>query len=116
MNIETWFEKGTGFKIKKLRYLKAPQVPYFLYTNKEEFRGADLLNNLVENNIKIERYSLTNKEEDLKDIERVNKFLDRNHYNYECDTDWIDEEEIYGTVWILDPILEKVRKENDYYE
>ena len=116
MNIENWFEKGTGFKIKKLRYLKAPQIPYFLYTNKEDFRGADFLNNIIENNITIERYSSTNKEEDLKDIKKVNKFFDKNNCTYNYQTEWIEDEELYGTFWFLDPILEKIRKENDYYE
>ena len=53
MNIENWFKEGTGFKIKELRYLKPPALPYFLYVNRKIVRGADLLNNIVENNKKI---------------------------------------------------------------
>lgn len=111
MNIEKWFKDGTTFNIKELRYLKPPKLPYFLYTNKKKYRGADLINNIVENNITIERYSTSNNEEDLKDIESVNKFLSKNHYEYETQTEWLNSEGLYGTFWILDPILEKIRKE-----
>lgn len=111
MNIEKWFKDGTTFNIKKLRYLKPPKLPYFLYTNKKKYRGADLINNIVENNITIERYSTSNNEEDLKDIESVNNFLSKNHYEYETQTEWLNSEGLYGTFWILDPILEKIRKE-----
>ena len=38
MNIETWFKEGTGLKIKELRYLKPPQLPYFLYENRKNYR------------------------------------------------------------------------------
>jgi hypothetical protein len=116
MNVEEWFKKGTGFKIKKLRYLKPPKVPYFLYTNKEEYRGADLVINIVENNITIERYSNTNSESDLEDINKVNDFLDKNNYEYDTQTEWLNSEDLYGTFWILSPIVEKIRKEVKNYE
>ena len=111
MKVEEWFKNGTGFKIKELRYLKPPELPYFLFENKKVYRGADLINNLIENSITIERYSETNNDEDLKEIEKVNAFLEENYHEYDKQTDWLDSESMYGTVWIIKPILEKIRKE-----
>ena len=72
---------------------------------------ADLLNNIKENNITIERYSETNNENDLKEIQVVDNLLKKDDYTYNSQTEWLDTEELYGTFWILDPILEKIRKE-----
>ena len=107
MQIENDFEKETGFKIKELRYLKPPKLPYFLY------RGADLLNNIIENNITIERYSETDNEEDLKDKQKVNDFLNKYFSGIEfvSQTEWLSAESLYGTFWVLEPILEKIRKD-----
>lgn len=115
MQIKEIFEKETGFKIKELRYLKPPQLPYFLFTNKQNHRGADLLNNIVENNITIERYSETNNEKDLEEIKRVDEFLNKNYYQFESETEWLNDEELYGTFWVLEPILEKKRKDEISY-
>lgn len=76
MNVEKWFKDGTSFDIKELRYLKPPKLPYFLYTNKKEYRGADLVINIVENNITIERYSTSNSKTDLVEIQKVNDFFE----------------------------------------
>lgn len=113
MNVKTWFEDGTKLKIKELRYLKPPALPYFLYENKKVFKGADLLNNIIENNITIERYSDTNNENDLNEIKIVNEFLSKNHYEFDSQTEWLDSEKMYGTFWILEPFLEKIRKESE---
>lgn len=113
MNVKMWFEEGTKLKIKELRYLKPPKVPYFLYINRTFNRGADLLNNIIENNITIERYSETNNDDDLKEIQTVNEFLNKNYYEFETQTEWLDSEGMYGTFWVLEPILEKIRKESE---
>ena len=111
MNIEQWFKDGTSFNIKELRYLKPPKLPYFLYTNKKEYRGADQIINIVENNINIERYSTSNSKEDLAEIQKVNYFLDKNFYDYDVQTECLNSEGLYGTFWVLSPIVEKIRKE-----
>lgn len=117
MQIEKLFKEETGFEIKETRYLKPPKLPYFLFTNKKNYKGADLIINLVENNITIERYSETNNDKDLEDCSRVKDFLDRNHYEYDIDgPEWLSDEKLYATFWILNPILEKIRKEDNYYE
>lgn len=116
MKVEDWFKKGTKFDIKKSRYLKPPKLPYFLYTNEIEYKGADLSNNLAENNIVIERYSQTDNEKDKTDIKTVNDFLNivfqGSSKTYKVRTEWLDLEKLYGTFWVLDPILEKIRKED----
>lgn len=112
MNVKTWFESGTGYKIKELRYLKPPELPYFLFINRINNRGADLLNNIIENNITIERYSETNAESDVTEIDKVDDLLDENHYTFERQTEWLDSENLYETAWVLEPILEKIRKED----
>ena len=88
-------------------------MPYFLYTNRKITRGADLLNNIIENNITIERYSETNNASDLEEIQKVDELLKKNYYTYDSQTEWLDSEGMYGTFWVLDPILEKVRKEGN---
>ena len=115
MNIENWFKEGTGFKIKELRYLKPPALPYFLYVNRKIVRGADLLNNIVENNITIENVveNNSNNDSDLKEIQKVNELLKKDYYTYDSQTEWLDSEGMYGTFWVLDPILEKIRKEGN---
>ena len=111
MDIKKWFEEGTNFKIKELRYLKPPKTPYYLFENQINNRGADLLNNIIENNITLERFSETNNESDLKEIMSIDRFLNQNYYTYERETEWLESEGLYGTYWNLDPIIEKVRKE-----
>lgn len=111
MNFKDKIEKETGFKIKKNRYLKPPALPYYLYQNKITKRGSDTTLLIQENKILIERYSESNNSEDLKDIEKINKFLKDNDYDYDEVTEWLDEEGLYGTFWDLDPILEKIREE-----
>lgn len=110
MDVKTWFENGTGLKIKELRYLKPPTIPYFLFTNEIGIRGADLLNNIIENNIVIERYSETNDEDDFKEIQKVNKLLNSEFYTYKSDNEYLEKEKLYATYWVLEPILEKIRK------
>ena len=111
MDIKSWFENGTGLKIKELRYLKPPTIPYFLFIDRKEHRGADYLNNIIEHNIIFERYSETNDKNDLQEIEKVNKFLKDEHYTFNTETEWLEDEKLYVTYWELDTFLEKIRKE-----
>ena len=67
MDIKTWFENGTGMKIKELRYLKMPPLPYNIFIDDTVYRGADLKNNIIEHNVVFEHYSETINE----DNERV---------------------------------------------
>lgn len=106
MDIEQWFESGTGLKIKELRYLKPPPLPYILYEDAKTTRGADKFNNIIEHNITIELYS----EEINEDIERIiSDFLNSEEIEYDSNRDWLDKEKLYCTSYDF-IILEKERK------
>lgn len=109
MDIKEWFEKGTGMKIKELRYLKMPPLPYNIFIDSTAYRGADLRNNIIEHNVVIEHYSETIDEENEKIIEN---FLNDEQKQFERDREWLQEEAMFVTVYTLDTFLEKVRKEN----
>ena len=109
MDIKQWFEDGTGMKIKELRYLKMPPLPYNIYIDEQVHRGADLRNNIIEHNVYIEHYSETIDEENEKIIE---EFLNKEQKKFDKDRDWLQEEAMFVTVYTLDTFLEKVRKES----
>lgn len=109
MDIKNWFENGTKMKIKELRYLKMPPLPYNIYIDDEVYRGADLKNNIIEHNIVIEHYDEVIDETKEKIIE---DFLDSETRHYTKSREWLQEEQLFVTVYELDTFLEKVRKEN----
>ena len=51
--------------------------------------------------------------QNLKEIQKVNELLKKDYYTYDSQTEWLDSEGMYGTFWVLDPILEKIRKEGN---
>lgn len=109
MDIKTWFESGTGMKIKELRYLKMPSLPYNIFIDDKVYRGADLKNNIIEHNIVIEHYSDTI---DLVGEETIENFLNSENKRFEKSREWLQEEKLFVTVYEIDTFLEKVRKEN----
>ena len=109
MDIKKWFEDGTGMKIKELRYLKMPPLPYNIFIDDEVYRGADLKNNIIEHNITIEHYSETIDESSELIIEN---FLDNNEKTYSKSREWLSDEGLFVTLYEINTFLEKVRKEN----
>lgn len=109
MDIKTWFENGTKMKIKELRYLKMPPLPYNIFIDDTVYRGADLKNNIIEHNVVIEHYSETIDTENEKIIEN---FLNSENRSFEKNREWLQEEKLFVTVYELETFLEKVRKEN----
>lgn len=106
MDIEQWFNEGTGLKIKELRYLRPPPLPYILYEDSKTRRGADKFNNIIEHNITIELYA----EKREKDIERkIINFLNSEGIEHDEYPDWLNEEKLYCTSYEF-TILEKERK------
>lgn len=109
MDIKKWFEDGTNMKIKELRYLKMPPLPYNIFIDDEVYRGADLKNNIIEHNVVIEHYSEAIDESGEKIIE---EFLNNENKQFEKSREWLQEEKLFVTVYELEMFLEKVRKEN----
>lgn len=110
MDVKKWFEDGTGLKIKELRYVKTPPLPYNIYIDDMTCRGADRLNNIIEHNITFEHYHNGIKESKEKIIE---DFLNKEEIQFDKSREWLDEEEIWVTIYELEPYLEKIRKERD---
>lgn len=110
MNIKTWFENGTNMKIKELRYLKMPPLPFNIFIDDEVFRGADLKNNIIEHNVVLEHYNETIDTENEKIIE---DFLNKEEKHFEKNREWLQDEKLFVTTYTLDTFLEKVRKEDN---
>ena len=109
MDIKKWFEEGTGLKIKELRYLKMPPLPYNIFIDDTVYRGADLKNNIIEHNVAIEHYNDTI---DLEGEEIIETFLNNENKRFDKSREWLQEEKLFVTVYEIDTFLEKVRKEN----
>lgn len=109
MDIKKWFEEGTKMKIKELRYLTPPSLPYNLFIDDKLYQGADLKNNLIEHNLVIEHYSEDIDDENEKIIE---DFLNAELKKYEKNREWLNEEKMFVTVYELEPFIEKQRGGN----
>ena len=110
MDVKKWFEDGTGLKIKELRYLSPPTLPFNNFIDDKIVRGSDLRNDLIEHNITFEHYSEKLGDEDEQ---KIDVFLNKEHKKYEKSSEWLNEEKMFITIFELDPFLEKVRKENE---
>lgn len=108
MVVKDWLEEGTKLKWKELRYIKMPPLPYNIFIDDTSYRGADNLNNIIEHNISLEHYSETIDNENEKIIE---DFLNEEELHFEKNREWLNDEELYVTVYELETFLEKVRKE-----
>lgn len=115
MDIKKWFEDGTKMKIKELRYLKMPPLPYNIYIDDKVYRGADLENNIIEHNIVIEHYSETIDESNEEIIETFlnNEKANLNYERYEKNREWLESESMWITIYEISTFLEKVRKEGN---
>lgn len=110
MDIKKWFEDGTNLKIKENRNRKITTLPFNIFIDDTYTRGADLNNNIIEHNVTIEHYSETINTEDEKTIEN---FLNKEAKHFEKSRDWLQDEEMWVTLYELDTFLEKTRKEGN---
>ncbi len=108
MDIKKWFENGTGLKIKELRYLKMPQLPFNVYVDDKTIRGADLKNRIIEHNITIEHYYENDKQSQEQIIDQ---FLNNESIEYEKSKEWLQDEEMFVTIYELNTIYEKIKGE-----
>lgn len=107
IDIKKMLEDGTKLKWKELRYLKAPALPWFIFIDDTTARGADSLNNIIEHNLTLEYYY---EDEDLQTKKTIENFLNSEGYEYNKNTEWLEEEQIFVTIYELDTFLEKIRK------
>lgn len=115
MDIKKWFETGTDMKIKELRYLKMPPLPYNIFIDDKHYRGSDLETNIIEHNITIEHYS---EDININDEDIIETFLNNEksklHYEYyEKNREWLETESMWITIYEIGTFLEKVRKEGN---
>ena len=100
-------DNGTGLFWKEIRYLKAPSLPWFIFIDNTSTRGADALNNIVEHDLTLEYYY---EKEDLQTEKAIEDFLNSEDYQYEKNTDWLEDEQLFVTVYEINTFLEKIRK------
>lgn len=110
MNVKKWFEDGTSLKIKELRYVKTPSLPYNIFIDDMTYRGADRLNNIIAHNITLEHYHNGVEKSNEKIID---DFLNREEIQFDKSREWLEEEKTWITIYELEPFLEKIRKESD---
>lgn len=107
MDIKEMLDNGTGLFWKEIRYLKAPSLPWFIFIDNTSTRGADALNNIVEHDLTLEYYY---EKEDLQTEKAIEDFLNSEDYQYEKNTDWLEDEQLFVTVYEINTFLEKIRK------
>lgn len=110
MDIKKWFEDGTKLTIKENRTRKITTLPFNIFIDDKYYRGADLKNNIIEHNVTIEHYSETIDTEDEKIIEN---FLNSESRHFEKNREWLQDEEMWVTLYELDTFLEKIEKERN---
>jgi hypothetical protein len=106
MDIKKWFEDGTKLAIKENRTRKITELPYNVFIDDKYYRGADLKNNIIEHDVTIEHYSETINTEDETKIEN---FLNKESIHFEKNREWLQDEEMWVTLYELNTFLEKVR-------
>lgn len=107
MDIKKMLEDGTKLTWKELRYLKTPKAPWFIFIDNTSIGGADSLNNIIEHDLTLEYYY---ENEDLQIEKTIEDFLNNEDYTYDKNTDWLEEEQMFVTIYELDTFLEKIKK------
>ena len=110
MDIKKWFEDGTKLTIKENHNWKITKLPFNIFIDDKYYRGADEKNNIIEHNVTIEHYSETI---NTKDETTIENFLNSEARHFEKNRDWLQEEEMWVTLYELDTFLEKIRKEGN---
>ena len=110
MDIKKWFEDGTKLTIKENRNRKITTLPFNIFIDDKYYRGADSNNNIIEHNVTIEHYSETINTEDETIIET---FLNKESIHFEKNREWLQDEEMWVTLYELDKKKKKIRKEGN---
>ncbi|MDP4174138.1 MAG: hypothetical protein Q8933_09240 [Bacteroidota bacterium] len=94
-DVKTWLET-TGMKAAEERFLVPPALPYIVFLEQSNVRGADTKNCIIERNISVELYAEKINKEDENKIEAL---LNEKSIYYSKDRTWIDSEKFLQTVY-----------------
>lgn len=88
---------STGIKMKEVRFLKPPSLPYIVFFDNQNIRCSD--NKFIHNGILIKDHEVTIElyistlEEDLEHIEKVESAINTFLVDYTKEIEWIEEKE-----------------------
>jgi len=95
LDIKSWLET-IGLKVAEERFLKAPPLPYIIFTEDTDVSGADNKNCIANRKINIELYS-----EKIDHISEslIEDLLNVKSITYKRDRTWIDTEMFFQSVY-----------------
>ncbi|QNU66918.1 hypothetical protein EHE19_019170 [Ruminiclostridium herbifermentans] len=102
-DVKTWLET-TGYKVAEERFLKPPALPYIIFIDHTDIRGADNKNCIATRQISIELYSdKINHEAEQK----VEELLNKKAIHYSKNRTWLQAEMFFQTVYDFN-LIEKL--------
>lgn len=107
MDIKEWLET-TGYKVKEIRFLKAPPYPYIIFTDEQLKRGPYGNSVIIEHDLSIKLYTETIKQDNSN--KKVEKLIEDLGFEYIKSTEWIEGEAHFQTTYDF-IFIEKKKKE-----
>lgn len=95
LDVKIWLET-TEMKVAEERFLKPPALPYIVFTEDTNVRGADSKNCIADRIISVELYSDKINYEAEQNIESL---LNEKSIEYKRERTWIDTEKFFQTVY-----------------
>ena len=97
--------KTLGIPVAYSAFKNAVETPYCVYEESRDVRGDDFKNRIIEAEFRIELYC---DERNVELEQKLEKLLDENGFEYSADyATYIPEEQMFMTVYQLDPISYK---------
>lgn len=103
LDVKSWLGT-TGYKIAEERFLSPPALPYIVFLETHDVRGADTKNCIIERSISVELYS---EKIDVEAESKIEGLLNEKYIEYSKDRTWIDSEKFFQTVYDFN-LLEKL--------
>lgn len=103
LEVKTWLET-TGMKVAENCFLKPPSLPYIVFLENLDSRGADDRNCIANRAIRIELYA--GRIDKLAE-EKIENLLSEKAIPYKKDRAWIDEEKFFETMYDFE-LVEKI--------
>lgn len=95
LDVKAWLET-TGYKVAENRFVKPPPLPYIVFTERREVRGADYGNGIADRDIALELYSGVI---DPVAESAVEGLLNNRAVEYSKERDWIPTESFFQTLY-----------------